>query len=717
MMGNARASVRGTGSRYGNPRFLHPCVNSILHLFLPCKGCQGQTKTCKSMKKTLLLCLLYSLLLPLGAAAQEAYAVYTADSTLTFYYDNLKGQREGTTYALNTDRNDPGWYSEHSGDITKAVFMPSFADARPTSTYCWFAVEWGGTSKLATIEGLRYLNTSGVTDMSYMFFYCSSLTTLDVSDWDTGSVTNMNGMFNACGSLKTLDVSFWDTGDVTDMGSMFFGCNSLKTLELSCWDTGNVADMNSMFNGCRSLKTLYVSCWDTGNVTDMSTMFYGCSGLTTLYLSGWDTSNVFVMIGMFLDCSSLTAIYCGEGWNTDMVSYSFNMFSGCEKIVGEKGTVYDGSQVDAAYAHVDGGPGNPGYLTFNDPGGKEPYVVYNDNGTLTFCYDNMKGQRVGTKYALNTGDDIPQWHWIFTTDTRAVVFLPSFADARPTTTYNWFSFEEGYWPVPKKTIKGLRYLNTSCVTNMSYMFDGCSSLTTLDLSDWDTSNVTNMVAMFSRCSSLATLDLSGWDTGNVTNMSYMFDGCSSLTTLDLSDWDTSNVTNMVAMFSCSSLTTLDLSGWDTSNVTEMGDMFRVCRSLTTLDLSGWDTSNVTDMRSMFYYCSSLTTIYCGEGWNTGKVTYSSYMFGVCTKIVGEKGTVYDSSHVDAAYAHVDGGPANPGYLTLKKGVPTNISSSVVDMENGEETRYGLDGTRLSGKRRGVNIVRQADGSTRKVVVK
>ena len=200
--------------------------------------------------------MLYSLLLPLGAAAQEAYAVYTADSTLTFYYDNLKGQREGTTYALNTDRNDPGWYSEHSGDITKAVFMPSFADARPTSTYRWFAIPWSEITKLTTIEGSSYLNTSCVTDMSSMFYGCSSLTTLDVSDWDTGSVTNMNGMFNACGSLKTLDVSFWDTGDVTDMGSMFFGCNSLKTLELSCWDTGNVADMNSMFNGCRSLKTL-----------------------------------------------------------------------------------------------------------------------------------------------------------------------------------------------------------------------------------------------------------------------------------------------------------------------------------------------------------------------------------------------------------------------------------------------------------------------------
>ena len=170
-------------------------------------------------------------------------------------------------------------------------------------------------------------------------------------------------------------------------------------------------------------------------------------------------------------------------------------------------------------------------------------------------------------------------------------------------------------------------------------------------------------------------------------------------------------------YGCEQLQELDVSGWDTGNVTTMGWMFSGCASLSTLDVSSLDTGEVTDMGGMFYGCSSLTTIYCGEGWNTGKVTYSFNMFGVCTNIVGERGTRYDDSHIDAAYAHVDGGPANPGYLTLKKGVPTNISSSVVDMGNGEETRYGLDGTRLSGKRRGVNIVRQADGSTRKVVVK
>ena len=96
------------------------------------------------------------------------------------------------------------------------------------------------------------------------------------------------------------------------------------------------------------------------------------------------------------------------------------------------------------------------------------------------------------------------------------------------------------------------------------MFSGCSSLKELDLSSFDTSNVTNMTAMFGKSiysGSQANTDLKiilfgeGWDTSKVTDMSYMFDGCSGLTNLDVSHFDTSNVRYMSNMFSnCSSLT-------------------------------------------------------------------------------------------------------------------------------------------------------------------
>ena len=99
------------------------------------------------------------------------------------------------------------------------------------------------------------------------------------------------------------------------------------------------------------------------------------------------------------------------------------------------------------------------------------------------------------------------------------------------------------------------------------------------------------------------------DTSKVTDMNYMFQYCSSLTSLDLSTFNTSNVTDMSGMFQyCNALTSLDLSGFNTSNVTDMSSMFYGCRALTSLDLSGWNTSNVTNMSNMFNDCDSLKTI-------------------------------------------------------------------------------------------------------------
>ena len=56
------------------------------------------------------------------------------------------------------------------------------------------------------------------------------------------------------------------------------------------------------------------------------------------------------------------------------------------------------------------------------------------------------------------------------------------------------------------------------------MFYGCSSLTSLDLSNFNTSNVIDMNNMFYGCSSLTSLDLSNFDTSNVLFMNYMFRG-------------------------------------------------------------------------------------------------------------------------------------------------------------------------------------------------
>ena len=139
------------------------------------------------------------------------------------------------------------------------------------------------------------------------------------------------------------------------------------------------------------------------------------------------------------------------------------------------------------------------------------------------------------------------------------------------------------------------------VTNMSSMFEYCSSLTNIIFGDkFNTSNVTNMYYMFQGCRNLSILDLSHFDTSSVTNMNGTFQNCSGLTSLDLTNFDTSNVTTMNSMFlRCGSLTNLDVSNFDTSNVTSMRHMFYGCSSLTSLDMRNADFSSVTSYTYMF----------------------------------------------------------------------------------------------------------------------
>ncbi len=481
-------------------------------------------------KKNLLLfrlvVLVTAMMCALGAAAAEAYACYTSsNTTLTFYYDDLRSSRTGTTYDLDPASTNPGWETDGTNaDVTKVVFDPSFAGARPVTTCDWFY----GMENLQSITGMNYLNTSEVINMAWMFGGCKMLTSLDLSSFNTSKLNYMSYLFNNCTNLRT--------------------------------------------------------------------------------------------------------IYVGSGWSTAAVATSTNMFRNCTSLVGGQGTTYDANHIDATYAHIDGGPSNPGYFT----AGTEAYACYTStNTTLTFYYDDQRSSRPGTTYDLNTGEKYPGWYTDGTNaDVTQVVFDPSFSDALPVSTHAWF--------------RDMRILTS--ITNIENL---------------NTSSVTNMGRMFMNCNYLTSIDVSHFDTNNVTNMQNMFFNCYRLTDIDLSKFNTSLVTNMFAMFQdCMSITSMDLSSFNTANVNDMRSMFSGCDGLTSLDLTSFNTANVTRTGSMFSYSNALTTIYVGSGWSSAAVTSSSDMFFNCTSLVGGQGTAYSSSNpTDKTYAHIDGGTSNPGYFT------------------------------------------------------
>ena len=211
-----------------------------------------------------------------------------------------------------------------------------------------------------------------------------------------------------------------------------------------------------------------------------------------------------------------------------------------------------------------------------------------------------------------------------------IVFDKSFSTYTPTSLSRFF--ENLTTP---ETITGLEYLNTEKVTDMRYMFNNCSKLTSLDVTNFNTAKVTDMSYMFSRCKSLTSLDVTKFDTRNVTTMEGMFSSCSKLPSLDVTNFNTVNVKNMMKMFiDCKALTSLDVTNFNSENVTNMNRMFYKCSKLTSLDVSNFNTKKVTNMSFMFSYCSTLTTIYVNDKFLIDKVTNGSYMFDNCTNLKG-----------------------------------------------------------------------------------
>ena len=435
----------------------------------------------------------------------HAYAEFNnATGTLTFSRGLSKPVG---AYDLNEGDVQPAW-SNQSAKINKVVFDASFANARPTSCYMWFY----RCENLTKIEDIENLNTQNVTDMSYMFYRCDGLTSLDVSHFNTQKVEDMSEMFSVCSGLKSLNVSHFDTHNVKDMNSMFYSCERLTSLDVSNFNTQNVTDMSYMF------------CW--------------CEGLNSLDLSKFDTQNVEYMNNMFWSSSALKTIYVSDKFVTTKVSSGGDMFKGCTSL---KGAIdYVASKTDYTYANY-----NTGYFTLKP---STAYAVFNKvDGTLTFRYDDSKPAGA---YDLKEGDVRPAWNDEQSTNINKVVFDASFAKARPTSCYMWFYSCENL-----TKIEDIENLNTQNVTDMSYMFYSCERLTSLDVSNFNTQNVTDMSYMFCWCEGLNSLDLSKFDTQNVEYMNNMFWSSSALKTIYVSDkFVTTKVSYGTDMFSgCTSL--------------------------------------------------------------------------------------------------------------------------------------------------------------------
>lgn len=327
-MQNMFSDCRALTTIYSSSKFVTTLVTNSRDMFDSCEKLKGEEEWTKDKATDKTYAKIEG-----GYFSRAIPRVKYADGTLTFFLASKEtlGENEYGIYG-GWGTPDWVWQNPNVANVTKVVFDPAFANARPTNCNEWFQ----NYVNLTSIEGIEYLNTSQVTDMHNMFYNCYHLQTTDFSGFDTRKVKDMSNMFYNCGSLKSLDISNFNTSEVTNMRSMFYHCIGLTSLDLSHLNTSKVSIMISMFQLCSNLLSVNLSGWDTRNVGSMYHMFEGCKSLKTLDLSGFDTREKICAMGdMFNTCNELTTIFVSDKFAVGTGDTGDGtMFLGCKKLKG-----------------------------------------------------------------------------------------------------------------------------------------------------------------------------------------------------------------------------------------------------------------------------------------------------------------------------------------------------------------------------------------------
>ncbi len=409
---------------------------------------------------------------------------------------------------------------------------------------------------LKQIEGTDNLDTSNVENMSFMFNYCQSLTSLDLSSWDTSKVTNMSYTF---ASLRLVEEGYEGGGDE---GGDEGGADEVKddlevislpiqsdsyTLDLSNWNTSNVTDMSSMFTDS-NIKILNMKGLDLSNLKYeyASRLFYSDGALdtnidyadlsyiklpytVTEMFSGLNINNLVMQNIDFSETEIMTHMFLGlRAENLDL-----------------SGTKFKFPEYDSASGMFIGtinnlNLSNTDFSTYNLSEGDEPLfaeVIDNYNE----IYESAQINNIDISHAILPKNSFNFFAYI--TSDELTINLDGTVKSDVENKLGIESVERMFCA----DATTLNVENFKFPKESTSAFAGCS-LSAINFINVDTSEVTDMSGMFWQMDNIKSLDLSGFDTSNVTNMFDMFNRMNNLESLNLSSFDTSKVENMKGMF-------------------------------------------------------------------------------------------------------------------------------------------------------------------------
>ena len=324
---------------------------------------------------------------------------------------------------------------------------------------------------------------------------------VSISKWSSINFGNSGEYFSGCTELTITATDTPDFIGTTDLTSMFEGCTSLTDIpNIAAWPIYGVTDMSRMFMSATSFNGDLAGL-QVGSVTDMTDMFNGSSAFNGTL--NWDVSSLVNARRMFYQATSFEG-YGLEGWSTAALEDASYMFAGCSSFNGQIGNWLTSNVT------------NMGYMLYAVTSFVQE-ALYWDTSNV----EDMSGMFQDSYLKaidLTPGDFGEYWN------TANVLTMTNM-------------FYDGLDPI-KGNITGIERWDTSSVTNMSFMFAGCSSFNApLGFNGWSkggrTSNVTNMDSMFDNCFAFDQ-DISTW---SITSLETAIGFMANKTTADFSYLD------------------------------------------------------------------------------------------------------------------------------------------------------------------------------------
>ena len=423
-------------------------------------------------------------------------------------------------------------------------------------------------------------NNNRIIDMTSMFYNCYSLKSFDFKnfslDYD-GRIpfsTYYNNIFKQ--NITIYNYTYYNLS----LSYMFYNCKSLTSINFGSVDVGEVIDMKGMFYNCFSLKSLNLSRILTNNqIVDLSYMFYNCSGLESIIrdrnaldAGGENSNDIYAkdIQYMFYNCTSISQIELKYFKSKDYIN-AYKLFYNCYKLESLEGN-FSGLQINDT-REMFCNCISLSSLTFNPDG-------INNYTNMTKMFYNC----INLENVILNGSN-----YFFPIDLSYAFYNCSSLKSLIFTFFNTDYLEEiKYMMFNCSNLTDFNLDNSVfsnlLIKNMRGVFQNCESITSLDLTSFSTPQVEIMWDMFKGCSKLEFL-IQNFSTSNVVDMESMFEGCSNLVSLNLSNFKTTNVHYMNKMFSnCLNLKELDIRYITSEELGTMHQMFYNCKSLEYLNI-------------------------------------------------------------------------------------------------------------------------------------